>query len=99
MGGSRQEWGMATITSSGRCWCWEALPTHSAQWFASAGCLGVAAMAEHPAHRGGGVLSLQATKIRLVGALMELQESLHCREWDWVAFKSPFQLKRFCDSA
>lgn len=90
---------MATITSSGRCWCWEALPTHSARWFASAGCLSVAAMAEHPAHRGGGVLSLQATKIRLVGALMELRVSLHCREWDWVALKGPFQLKRFCDSA
>lgn len=54
LGSSRQEWGMATITSSGHCWCWEALPTHRIQWFASAGCLGVVAMTEHSAQGGGG---------------------------------------------
>ena len=51
--------------------------------------------------RGGGAPPLQTAKVRLDGALSTdgaVGVSVHCRKWEQMAFKSPFQLKHFYDS-
>jgi len=46
--------------------------------------------------RGGGAPSLQTAKVRLDGALSTagaVAAPVHCREWNQMAFKGPFQLE------